>query len=385
MRPSQALRWLFVRALAGPEAEVPAPLDSAMVARLAHALDLAARLVSRQGVQRLAAELGRPVALGLFGAQARVAAHAQALARLADLAAAEARALALPLVWLKASALVRGGSVEAGARPAGDVDLLVARAQAPLLAARLRARGLRPCNVPAEPHQLEPLADGCGHVLEIHTLVPGLRDPTDGTPLGYEALARHGALDALPDRPCEHIPRRDVLLAHAAAHALVQNAGAPHVASPTRLLADVLDLRVLNDDACWSRAESWLGDLLVPGALRDVRRLVRRLADADAELWHQLGCGSNEPDVRLLRHTLAGALDPGYRARLRAWAALGQPGARWRAWRRALVLDESQVIALYGRPRSRAGFVLRRLGRPLDLALRLLRARRAGVLRSRAC
>jgi hypothetical protein len=380
-----ALRWLFVRAFAAPAALAPQVCDGARVAEYAHVFDLTARLVSRRGLQGLAAELGRPAALGLFAAQARAAGRAEARARLAERVACEARALALPFVWLKAGALVRRGRVAAGARPAGDVDLLVPRAGARALAERLCARGLRPCDVPAEAHQLKPLTDGRGGVLDIHVLLPGLRDPADGAPLTYESLSRHGALEALGDRALEQVPRPDVLLAHAVAHALVQNAGAPHVACPTRLLADVIDLGVLDDVACCARAEAWLGPLLVPEALPAVRRLASLLAQADPALWIRLEQGADEADVRLLRHVLAGQLDQGYRARLRAHAALGPPGARWSAWRRALVLDDAQVVALYGRPRGRAGYLLRRLGRPFDLALRLVRARAAGVLRSRAC
>lgn len=382
VEPSAALRWLFLRCFADADAPSPGRVDGAEVARLATCLDLVTRLASRHELQRLAHELGRAPALALFAGHAREAARARARADLGERAAAIAHESALPLVWLKASALVRAGFVAAHARPAGDVDVLVSSARAQEFAATLCARGLRVCEVPAEAHQLKPLTDGQGGVLEIHTHLPGLRDPADGAALTYEALVRQGALDPLAHPAQTYVPRRDVLLAHAVAHALVQNACAPHVACPTRLLADVLDLAVVDDEACCARASTWLADLLVPQALDDVRVLARRLAGADAALWDELARGDDAGPVRLLRHALAGALVPGYRARLRARAALGARGTRWHAWRRALLLDDAQVVALYGRPRGRAGYWVRRLGRPFDLALRLLRARAAGVLGS---
>jgi hypothetical protein len=82
----------------------------------------------------------------------------------------------------------------------------------------------------------------------------------------------------------------------------------------------------------------------------------------------------------LLRHHLAGALEPAYRRHLslqelrhplgdRGWlvAALRTAGV-------ALLLSRPQIDAIYGPPRHRWGYAARRAARPFDLAWRAARA-----------
>ena len=89
-----------------------------------------------------------------------------------------------------------------------------------------------------------------------------------------------------------------------------------------------------------------------------------------------LAARSEEPG-RLLRHWLAGHLDEDYRRALKVRREMqvppgtSAPRAHLEAARRALLLDDDQIDAIYGRPASRAGYLARRLWRPFDLAGRL--------------
>ncbi|HEY6323188.1 MAG TPA: hypothetical protein VJA16_16720, partial [Thermoanaerobaculia bacterium] len=86
---------------------------------------------------------------------------------------------------------------------------------------------------------------------------------------------------------------------------------------------------------------------------------------------------SRAPEAVLLRHVLAGRLDPGYAESLRLALFRRAPSDAPDAVRlvRAVAgtvwLSRAQVDALYGPPRRRLGYLGRRLRRPLDLLARL--------------
>lgn len=367
-------RWVFLRAFGPPAAPLPAPLDGSAAARAALAMDAAARLVARLGLQRAADELGRGPALVLFEQQARVCAHGRRLADLAHELARLGGEAGVPLIFLKGVALFLAGVSRPEARPARDLDVLVPESQAEDFARRLRLSGFRAAAVPPRAHQLAPLHDDAGRVVEIHVHVPGLR--LAGGRATFDALRDAGAWRRLPELPGEAgVPSPAALAAHALAHGLVQTGLAPHVYSLTRLIGDTLDLGLERDDGLGARAFALLDGAVTADEWDAWRRLARRLAAGDAALFDEAEQSSPERDAALLAHVVAGASDPGYRARLRARAALGTGGvgARVRSLWTALRPTDAQIDALYGRPRGRWGYAWRRLLRPFDLARRLLR------------
>jgi hypothetical protein len=363
--------WAFRRAFALGPVDVAPPPDPAAAVERARDFDLVCRIGARRGLQSLADDLGREQAVRLFGLHAAQRARTDALAGLIAELALDAASARTPVAFLKFAALHLRGAVQPGSRPAGDVDVLVPAPHARALAERLRGRGFRDADVPEHAHQLRPLVDPAGRVLEIHRHVPGLRVRGSTAKATFEALDEVGAFEHVAGLPGDaRVPSRGLALAHATAHGLVQSAFAPHTYSPTRLIADAIDLGLGTDAGLPNAAWPWLAGEVPQGDLDALTALCRRLAGGDAAPF-------DEPDAlegRLLRHVLAGALDPDYRRSLRARGALIRGDGLGSRLREALVLTDAQIDALYGRPRGRWGYALRRAGRPLDLLARLARA-----------
>src|SRR5205085_1762038 len=176
-------------------------------------------------------------------------------------------------------------------------------------------------------------------------------------------------------------PEPEVLAAHALVHGLGQHGYWPASYPLLKMVADLIDLDALGD-----RALSWVARDVPPPEALAARRLVRRLtAGEDPAGWEE---GDEEV---LLRHLLAGRLDPGYEQALRLGLFRPQPSERSRpvqlarAVLGAAFLTDAQIDAVYGPPRTRLGYLGRRLARPFDLLRRLgsygarwARLRRAG-------
>ena len=111
----------------------------------------------------------------------------------------------------------------------------------------------------------------------------------------------------------------------------------------------------------------------VPAEAAAVRRLLP--APGGRRGPRRLAAG---PEEELLRHILAGRLDPDYAAALRLGLFRPQPSERSRpvqlarAVLGALFLSDAQIDAVYGPPRGRLGLPRpARLARPFDLLWRL--------------
>jgi hypothetical protein len=123
-------------------------------------------------------------------------------------------------------------------------------------------------------------------------------------------------------------------------------------------------------------AGTWIAEDVPPAEVAAVRLLCAALAAGDdLSSWGE----APDPPALLLRHLLAGRLDPGYERSLRLGLFRGQPSDRPPATRlartlfRTVFLTRGQVDALYGPPRGGAlGYLGRRLWRPVDLAGRLV-------------
>ncbi len=376
---SPETRWMLLRAFGPVGAPAAAPVEAPAALALARRFEVSARIAARQGKERLAAELGLEAAAGF--ARDRVATAAVSMRLMAAASqvasiAATAEPLAIPLTFLKLAGLEGAGLLAPGSRGACDVDVLAPAGRAAELWRALAAAGWQG-EGPSYEHQLPALSHPERGVVEVHRLVPGLR-LGGGLSATWEDLERQGLLIPLADLPgrCSAaVP--EVQAAHALVHGLGQHGYSPFAYSLLKMLAD---LRDLGDGALTPRALAWVErDVPVPEATA-VRRLGARLAAGeDPAAW-----AVELPEATLLRHILAGRLDADYASALRLGLFGPQPSDRGpvdrlaRAVWHAVALSDAQIDAIYppggppaGRPRTRLGYLGRRLARPFDLLLRL--------------
>lgn len=365
---SAELRYVLLRAF-GPRAAVAGVVEPALVRSLARGLDLAGRIGARVPLEQLARELDRATAVSLFQQQALQAAQAEARARHVDRVVAVAAQEGTPVALLKGAALERLGLVAPGGRRAGDADLLVPKGAARGLQQRLLAAGWSTLGLPGYAHQLAPLRDRDGLVLELHVSLPGLRKPGQARDADFECLAEAGLLGPGPRQPGRaHTPVLALARGHALVHGLWQHGLQPQAYPPARVLADAQDLGLAE---CSGQAvlSDWI-EPRVPGAARAALQcLLLRLAAGDLELSR----GEARPPERLLLdHVLAGAFDLAYRRRLRRRELLRDLRSPRLVWH-ALFPTAAQLEIAHGKAPSRAARLGRRWRRPVDLLLALPR------------
>jgi hypothetical protein len=378
-----AVRWMLLRAFGPPGAPGASAArlasDPERALLLCRRFDLAGRVAARQGRARLVAELGAAAAEGFARDQASAVAVTLRLVALAERVAAVAAPLALPLVFLKLAALELCGRLAAGSRSACDLDVLVAAGRAGELQAALLGAGFRASPLPPYEHQLAALEGAGGEgIVEVHRLLPGVR-LAGGRSATAEELAGAGLLVPLPALPGNAAaPAPEVAAAHALAHGIAQHGGSPLAYSLLKMVADLVDLGFAGPGgvALAERAAAWTAADVAAAEVEAARRLCAALAAGDAlDGWGTSQAG----EAVLLRHALAGRLDPAYGRSLRLGLFRRQPSdvprlahlARLGA--RTVWLSRAQVDAIYGPPRRRLGYLGRRLARPLDLLARLAR------------
>jgi hypothetical protein len=364
------VRWMLLRAFGPAGTPFPGPVDPAGVLAMARRFEVSARIAARQGRERLTAELGAEAAEAFVRdrrSAAAVGLRLQAAARRVAEVAARTGPVGLPLAFLKFMALETTGVLAAGSRDACDVDVLAPEDWAEDLWRALLAAGWHGSGLPDAEHQLPALKDPEGGVVEVHRLLPGVRLAgfAGGSSATFEALDRQGLLVPLPlDWPGRSVaPAPEVQAAHVLVHGLGQHGYWPASYSLLRMVADLIDLGALS-----GRAARWVEKDVSPAEAEAVRRLCACLA-----------AGENPQGIEetLLRHMLAGRLDPDYEKSLRLGLFQSQPSDRSRpaqlahAVLGAVFLTDAQIDALYGRPRTRLGYLGRRLARPFDLLLRL--------------
>jgi hypothetical protein len=303
------MRWVLVRAFAPAGTEAAPPDDPMRAVRDAQSLGLAERIAFRNADEGLVAELGRVAAALLAIARGRARARSAALLDAAGDVADCAATAGIPVAVLKGAALHLGGYVPPGARPAGDVDLLVLPDGARSLFDRLRARGWTIQPVDTADHQLPPLVDGAGRVVELHVHLPGVRVPLGGPRFArFDALERAGLLESRPIGTGRlFLPCRDLLVAHVTVHAVAQHGFVPASYPLTRALADLCDLGLGGADnaAAWTLVARDLGARETAA----VESLCRLLAAGSLGF---LADGESAARA-LLAHAVAGVLDDAYR------------------------------------------------------------------------
>jgi hypothetical protein len=135
------------------------------------------------------------------------------------------------------------------------------------------------------------------------------------------------------------------------------------------MVADLIDINALGK-ALTDRAAAWVEKDVPAAEAEAVRRLCACLVAGEDP-------PKDSDEETLLRHMLAGRLDPDYEKSLRLGLFQSQPTDRSRPVQLArtilgaVFLTDAQIDALYGRPRTRLGYLGRRLARPFDLLLRL--------------
>jgi Uncharacterised nucleotidyltransferase len=400
-----AVRWMLLRAF-GPLGAVAPAVEAEAALAVCRRFELAPRVAARQGRARLAAELGAAAAEGFARDQAAAAGGGMRILAVASQVAAVAAARELPLVLLKFAALELGGVLAPGSRAACDLDVLVPAGRAGELRQALAGEGFRPSRMPAQEHQLAAL-EGPGGIVEVHLKLLGVRIGGRRSATAEE-LEREGLLAPLPAFPGRvALPVPAVAAAHALVHGIAQHGWVPHAYSLLRMMGDLVDLGfggagpraaeapgsgLAADEAgpaspalpaAWQRvggerlerlAAAWTARDLAAGEVQAVRRLCAALREGeDLGAWERSPAG----EAVLLRHALAGRLDPAYGRALRLSQFRRQPSDRPEAARLArsvagtVWLSRAQVDAIYGPPRHRLGYLGRQLGRPLDLLARL--------------
>lgn len=301
------LEWVLKRAF-GPVAWSPAlPLAGKKLVDLALRLDVAGRIAARLPRALLEQEMGPEAAHRLREQYVAIVAREALLERALDLVLRQAKIANVPCILLKYAALSRMGALRAGARSASDIDVLVPRASARRLQNALIGNGYKVVGLPESAHQLAPLQDPNGALLELHTHLPGISlgpgQPFAGADELIAAGLTHQAGDAL-------VPSPAVMTAHALAHGLVQHAGAPHMYSPVKTFADLADLQQAGHEAL-EPAGAFLTAVMTADDLTSALTLARALQQGD------LVTASHGPAGALLRHAVASQLDCGYATRLR--------------------------------------------------------------------
>jgi|CXWL01.1.fsa_nt_gi hypothetical protein len=366
------LQWVLIRAFAPAGTAAPAGVSPDAVLARARELSLAARVAAQAGRERLTAELGADAA-GEFLAASRVAAaRALQLESLRGRVSAVARSLEVPLVLLKFAALESAGRLAPGSRSASDLDVLVSASDAGRLIAGLSGSGFEAGHEPDQEHHW-PALFSQGVALELHRHLPGVTAP--GQAGAFVTLPVLAECEALVEvEPGLHRPADAVLGAHLLAHALAQHGLTPEAYPVLRAFGDLSDLGLASaPDETWEEIRRWLAMALSSAEIDAARELLRRLAAGDLE--------DLEGNARvLLSHILAGVFDPHYRSalKLRLFASPLSERTRGRAFAaflgRTVWLSDAQIDAIYGRPRSRLGYLGRRLWRPFDLLGRSVRA-----------
>jgi hypothetical protein len=375
------LAWLLARAF-GPSLDPGStrkPAEAQKVVDLAFRLGLAARIAARAERGLLAAELGDAAEALQAERRATAAGNLRLEAAVRAIATAAAEA-GIPIGLLKYAALELSGALAPGGRGASDVDVLAPAGREEALRDALAAAGFAICDSPGYEHQLAPQIHPRFGAVEVHRMILGVRlhgRSGDRRSATLDALLAAGLTVPCPALPgTVVVPKPEVLAAHAAVHGLGQHGFEPTAYPALRTFADLIDLG-------WGGADRReRAALIAPWLAED---LAASEIDALVDLCAELAAGTARPDgdassSLLLRHALAGRLDPAYANSLKLSLLAPRPSERHPAGRKLAALaaalwpSAAQLDAIYGRPTSRWGRLGRRLFRPFDLLRRAARA-----------
>jgi hypothetical protein len=376
------LRWLLARAFGpgGARGEGRQGLDADLAIEVGNTLDLTARIGARTPHPILIEELGEVAASRILDAHRQMAARSLVVHQICREVAETGRRLSFPLVFLKGAAFHLGERVVPGARGMSDVDVLAPRDGVHSLQEELIKGGCRPRDLRDSEHQLQLLVHRTGLGVEVHRIIPGVRFDGSNSANAQELISGGLVIPAPGLWDGCYLPVDEVLLAHLLVHGIAQHGKAPGAYPMMRMLADLQDLVAGPDEI--EIASKWIEREVSRDEVEAVVTLVRRLEagedpSAIVESKDKMGV--------MLRHILAGTLDPGYAKSMKFGSLTAKPGdaARFAAlpqllWR-AVFLTRGQIDILYGTPRTSLGYWGWRLWRPFDLVLRTVRYGRAWI------
>ncbi len=361
-------------------------LDPETLLESGRALSVLPRIKSRISDEVLRAELGDWVleTLGreFYANVATVMSHEEALRDIAEVSAPAGYSLVL----LKGMALHFLGNLAAGSRRVADIDILVPVEEGEPLAMRcwsLPALGSRESRRPTITCR------------SYFTLVGALwRSTMFWTVCGFDGERWVTADQCLQAGQVQHqsaipgncfLPSMPLLVAQFLAHGLGHHGKAPDSYPAFQLVADLQDLgsAVYEDTETMRQVESWVTKDLSLAEIRAATELTHRLSEGElgSEIAREdSGCS------QLLRHFVAGALDPTYRESLRLSRRFDPAPGQGRlqslgqtAWS-AVWLTNLQIDLLYGKPMSSAGYLGYRVWRPFDLMIRFVRYSRSWIV-----
>ncbi|MDH3744179.1 MAG: nucleotidyltransferase family protein [Acidobacteriota bacterium] len=316
IEPTPQLLWLLEAAFADHAAALPPLKEQQELVSLAERLSLAERIWSRRKEGLEAAPGLLVLAEGLRGAHARSVAISTLYETVAREVAGAASEASIPLIFLKGYALVASGRIPRGRRPFSDLDVLVKTEDAERLHRQLRRRGFVAQAASGNEQHLASLTPPAGGTLDIHFCLHGLA--LDGS--------RWATADELEERNLlEHlaghtdnclVPTLGLLCAHLLIHGMAQHIWLPDQYPLLRLVGDLID--VLPDDDSWEDSLQDFGGAL-SASIPDPDLAAFRELTQELRLGRRLDLDGKAPDPAavLLRHMLAGALEPNYSASLR--------------------------------------------------------------------
>jgi len=376
---SPEIDWALLRAFGAADPVALEGLDQEATCEVARRLLLQPRIRSRIPRELLEAEIGSQ-AVAAFDRETVLQAgmlvqHEQACRDLASLA----QGMSVPLILLKGMALHFHGVISPGGRRIADIDVLVPRESSERFHRALIESGCEPSGIRAPDHHLSVLRHSLGSAIEVHHEIDGVRLDEDGYATAGQCFDIGLVVRSEGMETGVYLPSRPLLVAHLLAHGLSHHGKAPDSYPALQMLADLQD--VTSDPI----EETPVPDEALDWIALDVSR---DEAEATMALVRDLSRGVRASDLLrgedstavLLRHLLAGSLSEEYRRALRLSRRLDPPGGQGRmmgvtrtAWQ-AVWLSRTQVEMLYGKPRTKLGYLGWRLWRPFDVAGRTVQS-----------
>lgn len=366
---SGELRWVLLRAFGPLDRPGVGDLSCGRVVELARLLSLGGRVAARLGSERLCAELGAVQGAILWRGHQVSVGRLLHRTELAHAVADAARAASCEVAYLKSAALHLAEITAAGTRDMADVDVLVDRSRRAAFEGAL-------CSAGFQSMELRSRGDSaCGFFMpsrgtvDLHLRVPGVRLTPGAEFVELAGLREAGLLVPAPGlAPNLSIPARPVLAAQALAHGIGGHGYDPAHYPLLRMVADLIDLGFGGEqgEALVRAITPWLQTEVTATEVSAARELCALLAAGDPELLSPQA--HDRPAVKLLRHILAGAVDPRYQRALRVHSLV--PGLRsdrslgfiLRAGWRHTFRPREDMELLWGPPTGRFGYLRRRFG-----------------------